>query len=305
MKTQLLESINKVESLAKASKVARLLANPLKYVWAISFKEFRYPKHQKEKLVDATLFYGKKMKIALPASTDIYLTGGKSHSSEIRLAKFLILNLEGAKHFLDIGAHYGYFTLLVSELIDANGKIMSFEPAGKTYRILKENTMALENVTIAQKAISASDKKLVFYEFPNLQSEYNTSDIAQFEKEDWYQNAKPEKVEVEATTIDIITRDKTFLPDVIKIDVEGAEYDVIQGGLQFFNHYSPKIVIEYLAAYRGNESHKKALTLLQSIGYDPYIIIANGTVEPIKDIDGYLAKEKMESDNIVFMKHLS
>lgn len=77
------------------------------------------------------------MNIALPASTDIYLTGGKSHDSEIRLAKFLIKNLNQGDNFVDIGAHYGYFTLLGAHLVGKGGRVF-FEPGKSTYSLLEK-----------------------------------------------------------------------------------------------------------------------------------------------------------------------
>lgn len=108
MNELLIKQLSEVEKIASSSKIRRLLDNPYKYLYAILFRQLAYSRKKREVIKTTTLFYGKKMKVALPASTDIYLTGGKSHDSEIRLARFLIQNLSGEEHFLDIGAHYGY-----------------------------------------------------------------------------------------------------------------------------------------------------------------------------------------------------
>ena len=304
MKNILLKQIQSVEKIANYSKFRRFLNHPIRYVHAIFHRKFIYSKTKKETIVGTQLFWGSTMQIALPASTDIYLTGGKSHASEIRLAKFIILNLTDGGHFLDIGAHYGYFTLLASKLAGNNGKIMSFEPAEKTYNLLNINTKNLKNTSIFPLAVSKCEGNLTFYEFPNLHSEYNSSDVSQFENEAWFNNSEPIKVEVQATTIDSITADKLFYPQLIKIDVEGGEYDVIKGGINYLKNHSPKIVMEYLEPNRKNESHKKALDLLLSMGYTSNIITQNGGILPIDDIDNYLVSEGLESDNIVFIKIL-
>ena len=301
-KSNFLDPLKSVEQIANYSKIVRLLHSPYKYLSVMFYREFIYSKTKKEKIVSTKLFYGKKMNIALPASTDIYLTGGKSHISEIRLARFIINNLDNSDHFLDIGAHFGYFTLLASEIVGANGRVVSFEPASKSYKLLELNAAELRNVQTYQMAISDSLESIAFYEFPNLQSEYNTLIISQFEGEQWFNNAKPTKVEVKTTTIDNITKDETFSPKVIKIDVEGAEYKAIAGGLTFFKTHSPLIVMEYLEPKRKNDSHKKALDLLLSLGYSSFIIKNSGNLEQIADIDKYLADEKLESDNVVFVK---
>lgn len=298
----LISKVDNIEKIATFSKLRRLFYNPIKYVYAIVFKEFIYPKNKKEIILTTKLFYGKTMQVALPAATDIYLTGGKSHSSEIRLAKFLILNLNSGSHFLDIGAHFGYFSLIGSELVGDIGSVKSFEPAGKSYDLLAKNAQSLSNIEIHKKAVSDKEGSITFFEFPNLQSEYNASDVSQFEQEDWFQGAKPVKVEVAATTIDNITSESTFKPDVIKIDVEGAEFDVIKGGARYLTDHSPKLVMEYLEPKRKNESHKKALDLLSSLGYGSFVIANGGELNEINNIDDYLIKENLESDNIVFIK---
>jgi FkbM family methyltransferase len=302
MRNKLINQIGSVEKIANYSKVGRFLNNPIKYIHAIFHRKFIYSNSKKEKIIGTDLFWGSKMQIALPASTDIYLTGGKSHSSEIRLAKFIILNMTEGSHFLDIGAHYGYFTLLASHLAGNSGKIMSFEPAENSHKLLSINTKNLQNTSVFKLAVSKSIGTLIFYEFPNLHSEYNSSDVSQFENESWFTNSKPIKVEVQATTIDAITGDKPFFAQLIKIDVEGGEFDVIEGGINYLKNHSPKIIMEYLEPNRKNESHKKALDLLLSIGYTSNLITKDGETIPIDDIDGYLIREGLESDNIVFIK---
>lgn len=302
--TDMLLQIDEVERIAGLSKIKRLINNPYKYISAVLFRRFIYPITKKEKLVTATLFYNKKMQIALPASTDIYLTGGKSHDSEIRLAKFIITHLKSGDHFLDIGAHFGYFTLLTSELIGNEGLIYAFEPSDKSYQILNENCKNLKQVTTFQKAVAETNAPLVFYEFPNLQSEYNSFDIDQFKNEKWFESSKPIKIEVVATTIDEITIGNLFSPQIIKIDVEGGEFKVISGGVNYFKNYAPIIVLEYLEPKRYNANHKKAIELLVCLNYAPNIITQNGQLATIENIDEYLLKNNLESDNIVFKKKM-
>lgn len=301
-KSVLLNKLNTVRKISNFSKIRRFAYNPYKYFFAMFYRKFVYPRTQKEKILTTNLFWDKKMIIALPASTDIYLTGGKSHSSEIRLARFIINNLKESNHFLDIGAHFGYFTLLASEIVGISGKVLSFEPTSKSYELLELNITNLKNTEIFQKAVSNLKEPITFYEFPNLHSEYNTSDVTQFENESWFINSKPQKVTVQTTTIDNLTEDKGFIPTIIKIDVEGAEFNVINGGLTFLKNNNPLIVMEYLEPKRKNDTHKKALELLLSLGYYSYLINNEGGINPIMNIDHYLETENLESDNIVFRK---
>ena len=302
MKLELLNKLKSVERIANYSKLTRFLNNPLKYIHAMYIREIVYPKTRKEKIVSSKLFYGASFKVALPASTDIYLTGGKSHSSEIRLAKFLINNLENSDHFLDIGAHFGYFTLIASVLVGEKGRVIAFEPSIKNFDLLKQNIGNSKNIQVEKTAVSNSIRDIDFYEFPNLYSEFNTLDITQFENENWYRNSIPTKITVSATTLDNIIKDNLLNPRIVKIDVEGAEFDVLSGGIQFFTNSSPLIVMEYLEPKRKNASHIKALELLISLQYEVFIIDGQGLLKPISAIHQYLEENRLESDNIVFKK---
>ncbi|WP_129021865.1 FkbM family methyltransferase [Edaphocola flava] len=297
--TQKLES---VERLANAGKVTRLLNNPFKYAFAIFYKNFLYKYMPKEKAVICNLFYGKKMKVLLPASTDIYLTGGKSHPSEVRLARFLINNLVAGDIFWDIGAHYGYFSLLAAELVGIKGQIISFEPSTSSYAILAENAHNIAQVSVFNKAVSKDKGALTFYEFPNLYSEYNSLDITQFEHEKWFKKSPPKQTTVPTESLDLLYAQYKSAPKIIKIDVEGAENLVITGGQQMLTASKPIIIMEFLASDRQNGTHKEAAAMLQGHGYMANIILADGTLQEVKDIDAYLEQVQLESDNIVFQK---
>jgi len=299
---ELINSIDKVEKIANLSKVGRLLYNPFKYTYAVFYRKFVYPKNRQEKIIDTQLFYSKNMRIALPASTDIYLTGGKSHSSEIRLAKFLIQNLSEGDQFMDIGAHYGYFTLLGAEIVGKSGTVFAFEPSNNSFEILSHNASGLSNVKIFKQAISSAEGTLEFFEFSNLHAEYNSIDITQFSEEEWFKVAPPKKISVQASTIDNITNAYQFSPKIIKIDVEGAEHHVINGGISYLQSHAPILVMEYLEPNRNNEPHKLAYERLINLGYTSKIITADGSLSPVNDIDAYLKKNNLESDNIAFVK---
>lgn len=299
---EMLEQIRTVERLAHTNKLGRLLHHPYRYLSSVFFKNLIYPRFKKEKEKTARLFNGYKMTVALPSATDIYLTGGKSHDSEIRLAKFLIRTLKARDHFLDIGAHYGYFSLIASDITGPAGKIIAIEPATKTFSILHRNCKPHSNITVMQHAISDTAGSITFYEFPNLFSEYNSVDASQFEHERWFNEFKPVKTTVAAITVNEITAGDHFHPAVIKIDVEGAELKVIQGGMDFFSNKNPVIALEYLSPLRGNTEHIKAVALLKNTGYDTYVINKEGHLVQIVEIEQYLSENNLESDNIILKK---
>ena len=138
-KEQLLQRLDRVDRIAKASKWQRLLYHPWRYLWASYINWVQYPRHKRSVAVLASTFFGSRMEVRLPAGTDIYLTGGKSHDSEIRLARLMIRQLQPGDTFWDIGAHYGFFSLLATRLVGEAGKVVSFEAAPSTYTVLAQN----------------------------------------------------------------------------------------------------------------------------------------------------------------------
>ena len=301
-KDNLIKNLNKVEKIAAASKFERLVAHPINYINAILYRELFYKRYKKEKEVESETFFGTKMSLLLPSGTDIYLTGGKSHGSETRLARFLINNLEIGDTFIDVGAHYGYFSLLGSKLVGQKGKVFSFEAAPKTFKVLNKNTSKTPNLKSFNLAVSDEISELKFYEFPNLYSEYNSLEVNQYKNEKWFSKYKPKEIKISSVILGEFLHKENVFPKVIKIDVEGAEYRVINGLSDFLTQKSPIIVMEFLSQGRGSTGHQEATKKLKSLGYRSYVIDTLGNLKHIEGISEYLKEMDLESDNIVFVK---
>jgi len=298
---QFITRIEKVERIAKYSKFRRMLENPLKYMKAIVFRELIYKLTQKKIEVKADTFFNDQMYVALPAGTEIYLTGGKSHDAEIRLVKFLINYLKSGQTFVDIGAHFGYFTLLASKLVSDSGKVLAFEPSKSSFDLLRKNSKRRKNISIHNKAISLTNGTIEFNEFSNLYSEYSSINAEQFINESWYKYNPPKKTEIESIRLDDFLAHHSIRPDMIKIDVEGAEYDVIRGLVKFPDFNKVILVMEYLCEERGNRIHQKACILLRDLGFATHVINSDGGIDLCPDIEKYLKKAQLETDNIVFV----
>jgi FkbM family methyltransferase len=301
-KERLLQHLGRVEKIAQASKWRRFLASPFLYSKAILHRILVFPITQKSISVKTRPFFDLEMHLKLPASTDIYLTGGKSHFSEIKLARFLIQHLETDHSFLDIGAHYGYFTLLATKLIGAKGTILAFEASPETYQILEQNLSKFNNVQTFQALVSNHTDAQDFYVFPNLYSEYNSFGVDAYKNEAWFKKYPPNKIKIPSIRIDDLIKEKNIHPDFIKIDVEGAEYEVLLGLQTYLDQFCPTLMMEYLAAAQNNSEHKKAENFLLEKGYKPYSIQENGALIPIKNADSFLETIGEDSDNIVYKK---
>ena len=71
----------------------------------------------------------------------------------------------------------------------------------------------------------------------------------------------------QSTTLDHMV-DKHFVPDFVKIDIEGAEGSALRGARQLLGEAGPAMIIEV----HGREVEEECLGILRSYGYDPQIV---------------------------------
>lgn len=298
----LLEKLAEAERLAQGSRWQRLLNAPRKYLFAMGFRELVYARTRQARPATVTTFFGLPMQVLLPAGTDLYLLGAKSHDSEVRLARLLLRHLQPGDTFVDVGGHFGYFTLLASRLVGAAGRVVAFEASANTYAVLAANVRAQANVTAYHQALSDQQETISFFEFPVLYNEFNSVDVDQFRGEKWFAKFPPQKIDVPATRLDDVVQRDHLRPNVIKIDVEGAELKVIRGAADTLHRLRPLVVMEYLAPNRHNSAHREAAALLRELGYASYAPAVDGQLEACTDLDAYLVQHGIESANFVFLK---
>lgn len=296
LKKELLANIENIQALTTSSKWKKMMHDPFRYLGAQLFRRLFYPLTQKGKMTTANTFFGTTMKLQLPSAMDIYLWGAKTHNSEIRLSKFLIRNLKEGQEFMDVGVHFGFFSLLAAKLTGKEGKVTSIEASPEMFAIFQENCQSVNTIKALNIAASSESKMINFFEFPILFSEYNTLFPEQYATEKWYQKRKGRKVFIQAHPLDKIIKSEQLSPSLIKIDVEGAELDVLQGLSSYLQSHAPTIVMEYL----NQERHQQAVLFTQSLGYQTYLINSDGRLTPISDLSNIWKKEYgLDSDNIV------
>lgn len=120
---------------------------------------------------------------------------------------------------LDIGGHIGAFTVFASKLAD---KVYVFEPVPFNFELLKENLElnGLKNVVVAQKALSnKKGMSKIFLSGSNLATH-------SFYKS-WAAD-QTESIDVSTTTLeDFVFENEIKKIDFLKMDVEGAEYEIL------------------------------------------------------------------------------
>ena len=144
----------------------------------------------------------------------------------------------------DIGAHLGYYSLLLAKCVGPGGRVVSFEAAPQNFRTLRNNVLLnnLKNVELINSAVFSKEGP--------IQMSVSSTDVA---SGDWSisRQSNGSTIQVPAITLDQFCKRSDFQPDFLKMDVEGAEYDVLLGGSEMITRSRPTMMIE-LHHFDGN-----------------------------------------------------
>lgn len=159
----------------------------------------------------------------------------------------------------DVGANVGYYTLLSSSLVGESGRVVAFEPAVRNIHYLHRHVKlnGLRNVTILPAACSDATGATSFSAGRNSAEGHLTqgSDDAL---------SGP----VVTVSIDDFVCATRLSPNVLKIDVEGAEHLVLKGASATLEHAKPAV---FLSTHSDDLRHQ-CLTYLAQRGYTHEIL---------------------------------
>jgi FkbM family methyltransferase len=170
--------------------------------------------------------------------------------------------------FVDAGANDGYYTLFAASKVGPAGRVVAIEPSSRERVNLRRNMQRnnFENIWIVTEALGAASGEADLRLAHDKHSGHNT--LGRFAHDD-VTAARPERVTVE--TLDAITT-RLALPriDFIKIDVEGAEANVIAGGSATLKAMQPIMLMELsdrALRAQGHSAEELLATLRESFGY--------------------------------------
>jgi FkbM family methyltransferase len=180
-------------------------------------------------------------------------------------------NVRAGETWLDVGAHYGYTAIALCKLVGASGRVFAFEPMLETadcavktgflnnFSQMNVYPLALGNCTDVSVNSLHVLRGMLGAVFEG--HSFNDTDFS-------YQflSSRLEWLWPKIAGSDLHI-------DGIKIDVQGAEIEVLEGMASIAKRYQPKLLIEI---HRG-VSRPKLLDLLVSMGYSP----RGAAVEPL------------------------
>lgn len=144
---------------------------------------------------------------------------------------FYINYLREGMVVFDVGANIGELSLLFSRFVQPDGKVFSFEASKDTFDKLSSicNLSGRNNVELNHMALSDINGTLELYVYPEEYSGMNT--LANRPLASYGIDIKPVRREqVRSSTIDTFCQERCINHiDLLKIDVEGAEYQVLVG----------------------------------------------------------------------------
>ena len=173
---------------------------------------------------------------------------------------------------VDVGAAWGYYTLLAASLCGTHGRIFAFEPHPRNFSILTKNLAAngLTNVVAVQKAVSNRAGRAKLFQAP-----VTTSHSLSAPPPEWTSVGSSPK---EAIDIDTVALDDFFAPGsveprLVKMDIEGAE-PLALAGMQRLIERNPSLalIMEFNPSYLAAKAATEFLDQLAALGFDVAII---------------------------------
>lgn len=175
--------------------------------------------------------------------------GTYEHDKQVALGR----HVKPGSVVFDIGANSGFYTLLLSRLAGTQGRVYAFEPFADNvrYLIVHSDLNRLQNVSVIQAAVGARSGLVGFtiskggYQNHVTEAQHSILSVPQISLDEFI-GAHMEKI-----------------PSLIKIDVEGAETEVLEGARGILEQYQPIVFL----ALHGQKQMRACQSILAACGY--------------------------------------
>lgn len=166
-----------------------------------------------------------------------FSTWSEGHNSAF---DFLIDSASGQSCVLDIGAHIGLATLPLCRSIEPAGRVYAFEPSDPNLFFLQKHIQVnqIQNVEVIEALVGAETAEAIpFLQYQTVSGMNSIAVSSRSNAKGWVTTKKP------MITLDSFCRRQGLAPGLIKIDVEGAEFDVLKGALATIQTHKPTVVL--------------------------------------------------------------
>lgn len=224
---------------------------------------------------------------------------------EVGETQFCLQTIKPGMITFDVGSNIGLYTLLFAKLVGSKGQVHCFEPEQKNYQKLLTNLTLnnYQNILANYYAVFSESKTLELNVFPDSVNSWHS--LGKPEMADPWQSGKKmipiNKQKVEGVSLDdYCYQHKIDKIDFLKIDVEGAELEVLQGCKRLFTEKKiEQIMFEVSLPQIESMGHnqEEIFSYLKNNAFECYPILSDGNLgESITSITSkygnYIAKKK-------------
>lgn len=163
-----------------------------------------------------------------------------SGDNEIPVQEAIVANLSEGGVFLDVGANVGFFSLVAARVVGPSGTVVAFEPVPENASAAERNAAlnSFARVRVVQAAVGAAPGRMTLHVTRHPGGAALASSAAPPDRVN--------SIEVEVVSLDAAFESgRVPPPDLVKIDVEGAELDVLRGMSGLAARCGPSILCEF------------------------------------------------------------
>lgn len=274
---QILLELDRVVARRQGSRLRRLFHdgyNSLVYSSLLRFSG-RLPSSLTDHVVSSRTFFGHPIDFVLSASPDLWAYGMYLDPAEIRFTKFLIHAIKPGSVVFDIGAQFGFYSLLAAELAGPRGTVFSFEPCPIALPLLRRNTVGRGNIQVVPGAVASRDGHLDLHYENGRHLGLSTTNPGNLREAGFGGVHTFTKSSVPTVNLDRFCRDQGLVPDVIKIDIEGGEADALLSARELLASMNPIIGMEvWVDPFTQN--YRDAIDILFAAGFSAYGLTDEG-----------------------------
>jgi len=217
------------------------------------------------------------------ASADLFFKGVQSFA----ITSCFYNEVKPNMTVFDIGANIGCYTFQAAKICGNNGLVIAFEPGKVSYELMQKSLglNPYKNIKLINKAVSkkSGKGKLFLNPYTNADNRIICSD------KNW------DTTDVEIISVDDFIKESNIKPNFIKIDVQDAQYDVLDGMKNLLESKTPlKLVVEF--SHRKTKSKMKqfisCIKQMRDFGFSLYHLKEPNKMSDVKSSTFYSQKIK-------------